>query len=175
MGPLLHPKDMLRIEGVDIPNDLYQILDTPPLAGMRYPRWSPPWSRLKAAGFQYVVKLHEGYPKYDPAPLTLLHSVRLQDLIGGGSPQDPEREERLIRKTVNIILKKLALGEGVVVHCEGGRGRTGTVLGCVLRGLGFSSSEVISYLDSLHQARGKPAPAWPESRWQSKLVEHYCD
>lgn len=173
MAELLQPRDMPRIQGVDIPRGFYQVLADPPLAGMPYPPQSLPWSTLKAAGFQYVVKLHEGYPKYNPAPLTLLHTALLQDLVGGGNPQNPEREERLIREAVNMIFGKLSAGEGVIVHCQGGRGRTGTVLGCVLRIHGFSSSEVTNYLDRLHQARGKRAPAWPESKWQKQLVERY--
>lgn len=31
----------------------------------------------------------------------------------------------------------------------GGIGRTGTVLGCVLRDLGFSTDEVINYMDKM--------------------------
>ncbi len=48
-----------------------------------------------------------------------------------------------------------------MVHCHGGTGRTGTVLGCVLRELGVQAAEVIDFLDRVHKARGKPG--WPES------------
>ncbi|WP_394298404.1 phosphatase domain-containing protein [Methanosarcina mazei] len=42
----------------------------------------------------------------------------------------------------------------MVVHCMGGIGRTGTVLGCVLRDLGFSAGEVLDYLDEINMHRG---------------------
>ncbi len=58
-----------------------------------------------------------------------------------------------------------------MVHCHGGTGRTGTVLGCVLRELGVQAAEVIDFLDRVHKARGKPG--WPESSWQRELVEHW--
>jgi protein-tyrosine phosphatase len=62
----------------------------------------------------------------------------------------------------------LQAGDGVVVHCAGGTGRTGTVIGCVLRLLGVAAVQVISYLDHLHQARGRSG--WPEAEWQSQVV-----
>jgi protein-tyrosine phosphatase len=58
-----------------------------------------------------------------------------------------------------------------VVHCVGGRGRTGTVLGCVLRELGHSPGEVVDFLDRVHKARGKAG--WPESPWQGQLVRDW--
>jgi protein-tyrosine phosphatase len=62
-------------------------------------------------------------------------------------------------------------GEGIVVHCVGGIGRTGTVIGCVLRDLGFSADEVINYLDDLNKERG--FGGWPETEWQEEMIRRY--
>jgi hypothetical protein len=156
------------IDGIDVPKELYWVLESPvPLAGMKYPRAGFPWWSLKAAGLSRIVSLHPG--PYDPAPLTLAFSEHLQDLGGGGPPEDEGNEEIRIRQAVVATVTAWRSRHGVVVHCAGGRGRSGTVLGCVLRELGFSAAEAISFPDRLHKARGKPG--WPESPWQSSLVE----
>ena len=54
---------------------------------------------------------------------------------------------------------------------RGGTGRTGTVIGCVLRVLGRPAPQVICYLDDLNKARGKLG--WPEAKWQAELVERF--
>jgi protein-tyrosine phosphatase len=134
---------------------------------MRYPRRDFPWKSLSASGFGGVIALEPG--DYDPSPLKLLFSQRLEDLFHGGSPRSPSKEQRLISEAVETAVSSLRAGLGVVVHCLGGRGRTGTVIGGVLRRLGYGAGEVIDYLKRIHQARGKPG--WPESPWQSALVE----
>jgi protein-tyrosine phosphatase len=96
----------------------------------------------------------------------------VEDLVHGGPPRDPAREESLIRTAVGRIEEKLRVGDGVVVHCAGGTGRTGTVIGCVLRRLGLSGHEVSEYLRTLNVARGKTR-GWPESPWQRALVERF--
>ncbi len=55
---------------------------------------------------------------------------------------------------VSTTLKGLNDG-GVIVHCVGGTGRTGTVLGCVLRELGKSANEIIDCLDTIDKARDR--------------------
>ena len=159
-----------QISGIDVPKELYWLLDSPtPLGGMRYPRTDFPWSNLRVAGFSQVVSLHPG--SYDPAPLTVAFSEHLDDLVSGGPPANDIKEKNKIKKAVGTTVRAWRSGQGVVVHCVGGRGRSGTVLGCVLRELGFSAAEATSFLDRVHKARGKPG--WPESTWQSSLVENW--
>jgi hypothetical protein len=170
---LAHPFSMPPIAGLAIPEDLYWVLDQPaPLAGMRLPRPDAPWEALYQAGFRRVVNLIGSGPAYDPRPLKMAFAKELQDLYGGLQPTDPDREARLVRLAVEASLPHLRAGEGIVVHCYGGRGRTGTVLGCVLRALGYPADEILAGLDRVHKLRGKTG--WPESSWQARLVSGYA-
>ena len=165
---LVEPEAGAGILGVAVPAELYWVLTTPaPLAGMKYPRESFPWPTLKAAGFSEIVSLHPG--PYDPKPLKRAFSEQLEDLVSGGPPHHETDEKARLKRAVSATLLAWRAGRGVVVHCVGGRGRSGTVLGCVLRELGFGAIEAVAFLNRVHKARGKPG--WPESEWQSKLVK----
>ncbi len=165
--PMIEPSNGKAIGGVSVPDELYWVLDTPaPLGGMRYPRRGFPWGEVAKAGFTRLVALHPG--DHDPAPLTLLSSEKLEDLVHGGPPAGPDREREKIGRIVRSVVVALQAGDGVVIHCVGGRGRATTVLGCVLREFGHGPGEVIDFLDRVHKARG--TPGWPESSWQGQLV-----
>lgn len=166
---LVEPEKGRQIPGVEVPAEVYWVLESPtPLAGMRYPRESFPWPSVKKAGFSKVVSLHPA--SYDPMPLELCFSEALEDLVRGGPPRNPNAERAKIQRAVDATISALRSGHGVVVDCLGGRGRTGTVLGCVLRKLGVQAADVIEFFDGVHRVRRQPG--WPESRWQRELVEH---
>lgn len=168
--PLL-PEQMPKLEGVRIPHDLYWVLQDPaPLAGMTYPSRGTPWRRLYDLGFRHVVCLTHDLPPYDPAPLLVLFSIRLDDVVGQRQPQDPRREAHGIERAARAVTGCVQQGDGVVVHCAGGTGRTGTVIGVVLRLLGMSAADVVRYLDQLNRRRGQDG--WPESPWQAALIEN---
>jgi protein-tyrosine phosphatase len=83
----------------------------------------------------------------------------------------------LIRQAVDAAIEVIVRKEGVIIHCMGGRGRTGTVIGCILRRLGCGASRIISYLDALNRERARrpgTSECWPESPWQSELVNRFC-
>src|SRR4030042_5723445 len=144
---LVPPSSSPPREGVTIPQELYWVLGHPTtLAGMRYPRPGFPWAALPQSGFARVGRLPSDGTPYDPSPLTTAYSAELEDLVHGSSPHSPRRELRLIREAVAVVREALALGEGGVVHCAGGRGRTGTVLGATLVSLGFTPADVVAHL-----------------------------
>jgi protein-tyrosine phosphatase len=163
---------MSAVPGLHVPDKFYWIFDgEAPLAGMEYPSPNTPWERLRMLGFRYVINLETTRPRYDPQPLRVLEAIQLEDLIHGGDPLDSAREQKLISKTVNLIVENRKPDSGIIVHCIGGRGRTGTVLGCYLRAIGFSSEQIIADLNRLHKSRGKNG--WPESCWQEQMVRSY--
>lgn len=162
----------LPFSGLEVPRDFYWVLQAhapAPLAGMALPPRGTPWDRLHDLSFRHAVCLCSDRPVYDPSPLQWIVAVELCDLAELPLPEDPDTEERDIRLISRAVQTKLAAGEGVIVHCAGGRGRTGTVLGCVLRGLGYGATEVVAFLDAVHRLRGKPG--WPEADWQQRVVE----
>ena len=151
-----------------VPADFYWVVRDPvPLAGMAYPG-RVDWAALAAEGLGHVVCLTDNAPRYDPAPLTHT-AVRLEDLFSGGSPTDPAAEAARVRRAVDAVVDHLAAGTGVVVHCMGGRGRAGTVLGAALVRLGHDPDDVVGYLHRVHVGRGRK-DGWPESAWQAGIV-----
>jgi protein-tyrosine phosphatase len=63
------------------------------------------------------------------------------------------------------------LGRGAVyVHCWGGIGRTGTVIGCVLADEGLSYDEIIDRLATLRQGTRKATRSAPEMPGQHDLI-----
>ncbi len=151
-----------------VPDDLYWIAREPvALVGMSYPGRAD-WKLLHENGIGHVVCLSHSAPAYDPAPCTIT-AVRLQDLVSGGEPDDPERERALVDAAAADVVAHLERGIGVAVHCMGGRGRAGTVIGVALVTLGHEPRAVVEHLDRVARARGRRG--WPESPWQSTVVE----
>jgi protein-tyrosine phosphatase len=169
---VIWPAQELDIAGLQVPRQFYLVLREPALlVGMAYPVAGVPWRQLFNAGISNVVCLCGKSVDYDPAPLRMLQAVDMEDLHHGNEPRFPARDERLVREAVEIITGRLRMGEGVAVHCVGGTGRTGTVIGCVLRSMGFPADDIIRYLDELNRARGKRG--WPESPWQAEMIRHF--
>jgi hypothetical protein len=150
-----------------VPDDLYWVSRTPvALAGMSYPGRAD-WSLLATEGIGHVVCLTHDAAPYDATPLTVT-SFRLQDLVSGGQPAEPERERAVAFGAAADVVAHIAAGTGVAVHCMGGRGRTGTVIGVALVQLGHEPDAVVDYLHRLAVGRGRRG--WPESPWQSEVV-----
>ncbi len=162
---------MPAVDGLSIPHKFYVVIDKPAqLAGMYRPDAHMPWHLLYNAGFTDVFCLASETLGYDPAPLKH-HKIDMEDLHHGCEPGDPKKEEALVRVTASEVLALLENGNGVIVHCYGGNGRTGTVIGCTLKALGYPADEIISYYDRLAKQRGRPG--WPESPWQESMIREY--
>lgn len=149
-----------------VPGELYWVAREPaPLAGMSYPHRAD-WKLLHDAGLRHVVCLTDAEPRYDAAPLRV-HAFDLQDLLVG-DPDDPVSEEAVVREAAGLVARLLGAGEGVVVHCHAGRGRTGTVIGAALVAMGHDPDDVVAYLHRTQRVRNKRG--WPEHPWQADVV-----
>jgi hypothetical protein len=168
---LLPPASEVRFVGpMAMPAELYFLARTPvALAGMAYPA-RVDWSALWDEGLRHVVCLTHDAPPYDPAPLSIA-AIALQDLYTGVVPDDPQEERIRVRHAAMAVVDGVRAGNGVVVHCRGGRGRAGTVLGTALVLLGHEPDEAVAYLDRIHTIRGKGG--WPESAWQAETVRSF--
>ncbi len=149
-----------------VPAELWWATREPaPFAGMAYPHRAD-WPLLHAEGFRHVVCLTDATARYDPLPL-VSHAFALQDQYVSG-PSDPEDEHRTVEAAVETVVVALTAGEGVVVHCHAGRGRTGTIIGGALVRLGHDPEVVIGWLHRVQRARSKRG--WPENPWQADAV-----
>lgn len=171
IGPI-PPEALQSVRGLDTPLRFYQVLRSPaPLAGMPFPE-RVPWKAIAAAGFESVVCLTNDTPPYDPSPLRVLRAAEFKDLVGGGRPDNVQREADMLRDVVHAVVEELRVARGVVVHCAGGTGRTGTVIACALASLGVPEAEVFKYMTTVNIARGK-SHGWPESEWQKSQVASF--
>jgi hypothetical protein len=151
-----------------MPAELYFVTRDPvALVGMAYPS-RVDWTLLAEQGVHHVVCLTHDEPPYDAAPLTV-YGIALQDMFARtGDPDDPAAERARVVRAAGIVVDAANRGEGVAVHCRGGRGRAGTVLGVALVQLGHDPKAVVAHLDAIHRARGKGG--WPEHPWQAQVV-----
>jgi len=78
---------------------------------------------------------------------------------------------------LDTIDKEVAAHRKVYVHCRGGIGRTGTVVGCYLRRRGNSGQEALDKTNRLFQSSDRSAESWssPETREQMDFVKNWND
>lgn len=89
-----------------------------------------------------------------------VHRLRIPDLGVLASP-DP------VRAITSIMIASVEAGRNVVVHCAGGLGRSGTVVGCFLRELGMSPEDALLLLS---RVRGEYCP---ETEAQRRFIADY--
>jgi ADP-ribosyl-[dinitrogen reductase] hydrolase len=85
-----------------------------------------------------------------------------------GVPAAPQA----MQDTLDYIGRALEVGHRVYVHCRGGIGRTGTVVGCWLRRSGLDGTAALQRLNTLWQAnaRARSWPRVPETDEQARYV-----
>ena len=131
------------------------------------------WSDLQALGVDFILCLTDDKALYDPSPLKLLDSAALSDKSGSLGASDLEKEENLYRRLVSETVGKMKKGASVVSHCQGGTGRTGTIMAAVLIELGYPLDQVLDSFDEINILRRRGDHGWPESSWQKELILNY--
>lgn len=138
-----------------------------PLVAMRQPGRDTPWEELGELGIHQVLRLSQESPEYDPNPLRMLDSVALEDQYEEEKPSDAASEEIQVIEAVGRLREGLREA-GTAIHCVGGRGRTGTVIGGFLHTIGLPHGLILKLLDEAYRDAGRPG--WPESPWQGDVI-----
>ena len=134
---------------------------------------------LLDAGVRRCIDLthaHEGPAPYAPVLLeraaargvrVVHHRFAIPDL---GVPS-----AALMRTTLDAVYEAMALGETPYLHCWGGIGRTGTVVGCLLREQGFGAAAALDVIGRKWLAMEKRDrhPRSPETPEQIAFIERW--
>jgi len=80
-----------------------------------------------------------------------------------------------MRATLDVIYRAIGAGETLYLHCWGGVGRTGTVVGCLLREQGFDAAGALGVIDRKWQSMEKRSrhPNSPETPGQIAFIERW--
>ncbi len=83
----------------------------------------------------------------------------------------PDTEE--MREIIEVIRDSIDAGPAVYIHCWGGIGRTGTVVGCWLRETGLGGEESlgrVQHLYATHMAKVSRHPESPQTVAQKNFI-----
>jgi len=153
------------------------------LAG-EYPiAWDDRISRLKLrrlleVGVTFFLDLTEA-GEYNLKPYLSLLQGEVSDLgrsveyrrkpIQDRGTPTPEEMKRIL----DMIDSGLAEGQTLYVHCYGGIGRTGTVVGCYLVRHGMSGEEALAEIARLRQGTPERWITSPETEAQQQMVRNW--
>jgi protein-tyrosine phosphatase len=122
--------------------------------------------KICAAGVNYFLDLtedHEGLRPYDPS-LAATAEVAYKRMAVRDLSRPTDDEMRAILDTIDDALSKQRV---VYVHCWGGIGRTGTVVGCWLVRHGHTGDEALASISAWREGTPdghRPSPETPEQR-----------
>jgi hypothetical protein len=124
---------------------------------------------VAVTSFVNLTEEHEGLPPYEA---NVAQDVRLarRSIPDFGCPS-PEH----MADTLDLIDSELERGEVVYLHCFGGRGRTGTVVGCWLVRHGSSGEEALAKVKNLRQRIPQAARPSPETAQQRDFVRAWSE
>jgi protein-tyrosine phosphatase len=118
-------------------------IDEPHLLGSRNPSNSD-LERLRRDDFRVLVSLlceKERAPRYDIGHATALGYVRYNIAVQNFSPPTLDQLEQFVK-----LVDGLPPGTKMIVHCEGGTGRTGTFAAAYWITKGMRASEAIMHV-----------------------------
>lgn len=124
-------------------------------------------ARICAAGIKSFIDLTEDHGRLKQYDDLLDAEIRYRRMQIRDN-DCPTAEE--MRETLNLIDEELAHGRNVYVHCWGGHGRTGTVIGCWLVRHGLSGDEALDRIRWLRRAIPPEEGPSPQTWEQIQMV-----
>jgi protein-tyrosine phosphatase len=124
--------------------------------------------------FLDLTETHELVP-YEPLLRTLATERNHEITYRRMSVEDlgvPTREHMMA--VLEHIDDEIRSGRPVYVHCWGGIGRTGTVVGCVMVGTGLSATEALERIAELRQTTADAGRRSPETDAQRQFVSDWA-
>jgi|GEM_PF-1769226 atypical dual specificity phosphatase len=120
------------------------------LAGCAAPQDDGDLTFLREEGITMIVRLSEKHKaKVSPEQIGKAGLIDIHEPVADGTAPSPEQIEAITKLAKDALDK----GDKVVVSCDAGRGRTGTILTCILIRLGFAPDGAISKVqDARHQS-----------------------
>ena len=159
--------DFLRRTDIGHLDRFYWVEEGRFLAGP-YPGSSDTLARLRELGVTLFIDLTEpGEYGLLPYEAHLAHEMRtIRKPIRDFTAPSPAK----MREILDLIDAELAAGGVVYVHCYGGVGRTGTVVGCYLVRNGTPPEQAIEAIARLRHKTRDAHRASPESEEQRALI-----
>jgi len=134
---------------------------------------------LLQAGIRQFVDLTEEHEPPPPYAFALRERARARGILAiyrrFAIPDCGVPSRALMRTILDAINAALGAGEPVYVHCYAGVGRTGTVVGCLLRERGLANGEALDVIALKWRSMEKrplyqKSPEWPD---QFAFIEHW--
>jgi protein tyrosine phosphatase (PTP) superfamily phosphohydrolase (DUF442 family) len=137
--------------------------------------------RLIGAGIRYVINLMEEnernryghpFPSYENAIMRIARRVGVNiTYVSRPSKDLTAPTPEYIRNILDEIDDAVSQGKPVYVHCWGGKGRTGTVVGCYLARHGYAQGQdVLDLIQKLRHNDPDVDHPSPETRQQRDMV-----
>lgn len=162
--------------------DSYWVIEKKLLAGAYPGSFSDSVARqrldeLILAGIRCVIDLTSTYDTYYPYADLLKEEAGVYDVKVEAFHFEVEDlgtpTHKMMIYILDLIDRRIAEKKPVYVHCMGGIGRTGTVIGCYLVRHGMSGPDALAHIEELRQDTNSRIYRSPETDHQIQYILHW--
>jgi len=129
---------------------------------------------LSAQGINFILDLTESgeadvnYPTYINDVSSALHKSITYKRFPIQDWSTPPHEEMV--KILDLVEEELSEGKNIYIHCYGGLGRTGLIVGCYLGNHGFHGNQALVKIEELRNKIPGEQKKSPETEKQRRMV-----